>query len=452
MRNRRFLKLGAAVLIGISMLLGGCQKEEAVNHGEAVQEENSAANNAINVLKLLYQPNQKRYEEYLASLDHDCNLGQCFIGFSEHDVNRVYLSQFEDFCTDNCILNFDADKLPVYVDYLVNRANADVKLTNIQLVDSEAAIGEKEALEDDGNQYFYYTITMEKDEEPFSVQGQIQLTQNTEGKWQTFFVSLLDQEALSMYITGENIYAAEEVSAVKEIKLAGIDIPKQEAFFAEAEAAAVPIKLKELGKVGNGITLSEEWLEDNQWKLPVFDPKYTDGELDPADYPNISWENGRTFYDEAYIYSAFNDGTVEIYDRQTKELKYIVSEFLNQWTWRSNFAKIKDDILYIGNMYNGYATPDSSYLMAYDLVNDKLLWRSEDQTYNSGSFVMIDDVIICGYGFTEEPDYLYQIDANTGRVIDKTKLDKMADYIIEKDGRLYIHTYSFDYIFEIESH
>ena len=60
------------------------------------------------------------------------------------------------------------------------------------------------------------------------------------------------------------------------------------------------------------------------------------------------------------------------------------------------------------------------------------------------------DVLICGYGFTAEPDYLYQINRNTGEIIDRLLLKKMPDLIVEQDGKLYVHTYSYNYVIEIE--
>ena len=59
------------------------------------------------------------------------------------------------------------------------------------------------------------------------------------------------------------------------------------------------------------------------------------------------------------------------------------------------------------------------------------------------------DVIFCGYGFTAEDDYLYQLDKNTGEVIDRLPLKKMPDLMAEKDDKLYVHTYSYDYVIEI---
>ena len=81
-----------------------------------------------------------------------------------------------------------------------------------------------------------------------------------------------------------------------------------------------------------------------------------------------------------------------------------------------------------------------------EYLNEKLLWRSADQTYNSMNFLVKGDVIFCGYGFTAEDDYLYQLDKNTGEVIDRLPLKKMPDLMAEKDDKLYVHTYSYDYV------
>ena len=74
---------------------------------------------------------------------------------------------------------------------------------------------------------------------------------------------------------------------------------------------------------------------------------------------------------------------------------------------------------------NGYAQPDTCFMFAYDLEYEKLLWRSADQTYNSMNFLV------------------------KGEVIDRLPLKKMPDLMAEKDDKLYVHTYSYDYVIEI---
>ena len=78
-----------------------------------------------------------------------------------------------------------------------------------------------------------------------------------------------------------------------------------------------------------------------------------------------------------------------------------------------------------------------------------ILWRTDALVCNSRDFVIYNDVIICGYGFTSEPDFLYQIDINTGKVISEIPLNSMADYIVLKDNKVYVRCYDTDYVFEI---
>ena len=73
-----------------------------------------------------------------------------------------------------------------------------------------------------------------------------------------------------------------------------------------------------------------------------------------------------------------------------------------------------------------------------------------DQSYNTMNFIVKGDVIICGYGFTDEKDYLYQINRNTGEIIDRIELKKMPDLLVEQDGKLYVHTYSYNYVIEFD--
>ena len=101
-------------------------------------------------------------------------------------------------------------------------------------------------------------------------------------------------------------------------------------------------------------------------------------------------------------------------------------------------------------MTNGYAQPDTCFMFAYDLENNKLLWRSADQTCNSMNFIVKNNVIICGYGFTSEDDYLYQLDLHTGEVLSRLTLKKQPDLLVYQDNTLYVHTYSYNYTIEIK--
>ena len=189
---------------------------------------------------------------------------------------------------------------------------------------------------------------------------------------------------------------------------------------------AQPYSLKILSETDNNVTMAYEWYDA----------------ADDVSLPMIG-ENWDCFYDENYTYQ-WDDGKLSIFDGEN--CLYVLEYPTDKWYVNGNNARLENGIFYGASVMNGYAQPDTCFMFAYDLENEKLLWRSADQTYNSMNFLVKGDVIFCGYGFTAEDDYLYQLDKNTGEVIDRLSLKKMPDLMAEKDGRLYVHTYSYDYV------
>lgn len=191
-----------------------------------------------------------------------------------------------------------------------------------------------------------------------------------------------------------------------------------------------PYSLKILSETNNNITMADEWYNASE-----------DIEL-----PMIG-ENWDCFYDENYTYQ-WDDGKLSIFDGEN--CLYVLEYPTDKWYVNGNNARLENGIFYGASVMNGYAQPNTCFMFAYDLENEKLLWRSADQTYNSMNFLVKGDVIFCGYGFTAEDDYLYQLDKNTGEVIDRLSLKKMPDLMAEKDDKLYVHTYSYDYVIEVQ--
>lgn len=196
-------------------------------------------------------------------------------------------------------------------------------------------------------------------------------------------------------------------------------------------ADVTPLTLKVVSEEGNGIDMAYEWYDREQLSLPMIG----DG-----------WDH---FYDDEYEYQWIGDA-LYIYEKETESCLYVLSYPTDKWYVNGNNAYLKDGIFYGGSVMNGYAQPNTCFLFAYDLDQDELVWRSADQSYNSMNFLVKGDVILCGYGFTEEDDYLYQINRNTGEIIDRLLLKKMPDLLIEQDGKLYVHTYSYDYVIEMD--
>lgn len=228
--------------------------------------------------------------------------------------------------------------------------------------------------------------------------------------------------------------APEEEEIAVEPKYITIDLSGIKETHIEGEAVE-PLKLQVISEEYNNIDWANDWYERENLSLPMI---------------GSEWNH---FYDDTYEY-LWADDELYIFDRQISDSDthclYVLQYPTDQWYINGNNAYLKDGIFYGASVTNGYAEPDSCFMFAYDLEQDKLLWRSADQSYNSMNFVVKGDVILCGYGFTAEDDYLYQINRNTGEILDRLKLKKKPDLLVEQDGKLYVHTYSYDYVIDMQ--
>lgn len=115
------------------------------------------------------------------------------------------------------------------------------------------------------------------------------------------------------------------------------------------------------------------------------------------------------------------------------------------------YAQLSPDkkVIYASVGHLSYASeePETAFLMAISVEDGAVLWRSDKQIANAYNFVVCGDVIISGYGFTAEDDYVYLTNRYTGEVIDKIKLNSKPDYFCYKDGVLYVRTYDTNYEF-----
>lgn len=229
------------------------------------------------------------------------------------------------------------------------------------------------------------------------------------------------ENAVKKEIAVEPKYITIDLSGVKETHIEG--------------EAVEPLKLQIISEEYNNIDWANDWYERGNLSLPMI---------------GNEWNH---FYDDTYEY-LWADDELYIFDRQISNSDthclYVLQYPTDKWYINGNNAWLKDGIFYGASVTNGYAEPDSCFMFAYDLEQDKLLWRSADQSYNSMNFVVKGDVILCGYGFTAEDDYLYQINRNTGEILDRLELKKMPDLLVEQDGKLYVHTYSYDYVIDMQ--
>ena len=221
-----------------------------------------------------------------------------------------------------------------------------------------------------------------------------------------------------------------ESSSESETKYITIDLSTVKETHSTSDAAA-PFDLKIVSEEENGIDFANEWYDSKGLSLPM---------------TGTDWNS---FYDDNYQY-LWSGEDLYIFENGTGNCLYVLTYPTDKWYINGNNACLKDGIFYGASVTNGYAQPDTCFMFAYDLENNKLLWRSADQTCNSMNFIVKDNVIICGYGFTSEDDYLYQLDLHTGEILSSLKLKKQPDLLVYQDHMLYVHTYSYNYTIEIE--
>lgn len=236
-----------------------------------------------------------------------------------------------------------------------------------------------------------------------------------------------------------------------------------------------PIQLDLLSSQPNEITDDLNWFARNNLSLSTYqfpNPNLNQSGNLPAQIPTKFKENilikaldypnqylliyGDNYADGQYLFA---------YDKQQNKFiygydfsNYLLSPsyenqdkaYINQGlTW----AITEGEVLYVSHSHSTYAKSShgmNGYLTAINTYTNQMIWRSQPLVCNANNFVVIDDVIICGYGFTAEPDFLYLIDKYTGEILQQIKLQTAPNYIIQKDNKLYVRTYDTDYVFVIK--
>jgi hypothetical protein len=117
------------------------------------------------------------------------------------------------------------------------------------------------------------------------------------------------------------------------------------------------------------------------------------------------------------------------------------------------WAQIRDGVLYVSSGHRTYARSSmgkNAFITAIEVSSGKLLWQSAPLVANASNFLVRGGYLLTGYGFTAEKDFLFVLDGQTGRELHRIPLRKSPSYLIEKDGKLFVRTYSFDYVFALE--
>lgn len=227
-----------------------------------------------------------------------------------------------------------------------------------------------------------------------------------------------------------------------------MDNPSQEYYLTSALTAEdeIDVTLEQLTEEANAITDTEAWFAANGLTQTLGNIM----EDDNYRY-ELEGENGFAMY-LLNIYDKESGNALYCLDfsdyRYTDNIKAGDEEFVEQRIW---WVQSVDDILYVAIGHYTYteSCPHTGYLVAIDLNDMSVIWKSEPCVTNAQTFEIIDNTIVCGYGFTSEPDYLILVDRLDGSVTEKIPIQSKADYIICKEDILYVRTYNTNYTFQI---
>jgi hypothetical protein len=114
------------------------------------------------------------------------------------------------------------------------------------------------------------------------------------------------------------------------------------------------------------------------------------------------------------------------------------------------WAEIVGEMLYLSNTAGNLSAADGggARIYAVNLASNSLQWSSPKKTCH-GQFAVIAGSLVCGYGFTGEPDYIYVLDRFDGALIQTVKLKTAADWLIQKGEKLYVRCYNTDDVYSI---
>lgn len=116
------------------------------------------------------------------------------------------------------------------------------------------------------------------------------------------------------------------------------------------------------------------------------------------------------------------------------------------------WAEVDDGVLYVSNAHRTYAESSgglNGFITAIDPGTLEILWRSEPLVSNSENFVVLDDGIVTGYGFTGEDDYLYILNRHTGNTVERIPVPSAPEYLFAEGDRLYVRCYDTDLVYTV---
>lgn len=77
-------------------------------------------------------------------------------------------------------------------------------------------------------------------------------------------------------------------------------------------------------------------------------------------------------------------------------------------------------------------------------------WVSPPLSANLNELIVLGDSVITGYGFTAEPDFVFNFDRQSGALLQKLPVKSGPDTFAVEGQQMFVRTYDMDYVFAIE--
>lgn len=233
-------------------------------------------------------------------------------------------------------------------------------------------------------------------------------------------------------------------SKLETLTIVTVDNPGREAVYATPSDGYEPprVSLRIVRSERNDITDIDRWWSDHpadrRTELPLGAPETVEGEqfryASGLDLAVVMYGAG---HDQRYLWAEHADGPPTFIDLAALKER-----------WMSlTYADRRGDTIFLAHSTRSSAEAmngHNGYVIAIDAWTGEVLWQSEPLVANSLNFEIIDGVLISGYGFTAEDDFLYALDIATGRVLTRLPIRKMAEYLSYDGETLFVRTYDRD--------
>ena len=211
-----------------------------------------------------------------------------------------------------------------------------------------------------------------------------------------------------------------------------------------------PFTIREVSHTYDEYYMPEPWAKEHGIELPagfVYGPSYSDDMY--TYWVNNDAANG---YMSIELYDASGSITYGTFDLSAYLNPPVVApEDVAYTEMAIDYAAARDGVLYVEIGHRTYAAsqPCTAFILAIRIEDGALLWKSDYQVAGAQNFLIGEDTIICGYGFTREPDYLYVLSRHSGAKLQTIKLHSAPEYFIPEDDSLIVLTYDTIYEYNI---